>query len=113
MPQRLQSIVFPLAAVCVIAGFLGWTGRFPWKRITPLVGAAGVAALLLCPWLFGHNFRHTGRLTPTPADFPVDSRVALPRSALRTVLTLPGLTPGELNTPYAHLWESQNDTKNS
>lgn len=107
------TVVFPLAALCMILGLLGLFRKLPWKRIVPVFGAVGLGTLLLSPWLLGHNYRHTGLLTPTPADFPVDSRVRLPQTALRTVLTPPLWNSQEWKDPFAHLWGEAHHKKNS
>jgi 4-amino-4-deoxy-L-arabinose transferase-like glycosyltransferase len=107
------TVVFPVAALCMVLGFLGLSHQVSWERIWPVFIAVSLGALLLSPWLVAHNYRHTGHLTPTPADALVESRIHLSKSAWQTVLTPPGWSHEEWKDPYAHLWEESYTKKNS
>jgi len=107
------NMAFPAGAVVTVLAVMAGMGKFPWILLRRLIGTLAVSVALLTPWLVGHNYRLTGRLTPVPADFPVFEDIRLPHTPLQTVLTPPGWTPGEWKDPYTHVWDKTNHKKNS
>jgi 4-amino-4-deoxy-L-arabinose transferase-like glycosyltransferase len=107
------TVVFCLASLLCVLGFLLWRKKLTFDRIAPVAGVLTISVLLLTPWLIGHNYHYTGRLSPTAAESYINDRFHLPSAPLRTLLTPPGWSQGEWKTPYVQLWENTNHKKNS
>jgi 4-amino-4-deoxy-L-arabinose transferase-like glycosyltransferase len=107
------NVFFPFAALAAVAGFLGWIKAAPWNRVLPVLGALSVSAMLLTPWLVGHNYRYTRQLMPARSDILLDKSIQLPQTPLRTLLTPPGWSSGEWKDPYTHVWDPVYHKKNS
>jgi hypothetical protein len=102
------NVLLVCALLTGCAGYRSWIPRTNAVRVLVLLLSCGITLL---PWLWFHNFARTHEFLPFNSHGMHHMR--LEKSALRVVLTPPGVTDGEWSDPYSHLAEAQGTKRGS
>lgn len=95
--------IFVLVIIC-LRRLLNF--KLPNLKETKILGVIALSVVLFIPYIYIHNFKHTGKIFPGNAEQGLGMNLAISddRSILSTVLRIPALQQdsNEWNDPWAH-----------
>jgi hypothetical protein len=107
------TVIYTVGVVMgmVVLGMI--RGRVPHRLGRRLLALGALAGVLFLPWLVGHNYAYAHKLFPFNSENGINAELRLPKGALATILTPPGISNGEWADPFTHQWEATGNKKTS
>ena len=109
------TTVFCMIVVSLMCSYNFLKGKLPNKKQFGIISIFVLAMILHYPWLINHNYKNTGRLTPTNTDFKIDQNLSIQSyfNSIRSVIRIPILqsTPHEWDEPWVYTIADHPETK--